>query len=98
MTDLLRWGGMRFLERGLRRMPPLADQVGWLSQGLRQRGTIALGLAAAAGAAGSAYCGAEAIYYQRAAAAEREAAQTAKAEIGHLRSQLGGAQNALSAA
>ena len=78
MTDLLRWGGARFLERGL-----------------RQPGTVALGLVAAAGAAGSVYCGVEAIHYQRAAVAERAAAQVA---IAALRDELGGAKQALSAA
>lgn len=78
MTEFLRWGGVRLLERR------------W-----RQHGTIALGLAAAAGAAGSVYCGAEAIHYQRAAVAERATAQTA---IAQLRDQLGGTRQALSAA
>jgi murein DD-endopeptidase MepM/ murein hydrolase activator NlpD len=95
MTDLLRWGGVRFLERGWQRVPPLADKLGHLPRGLRRQGMIALGLAAAAGAAGSVYCGAEAIYYQRAVVAEREAAQT---EIAQLRDELGGAKHALSAA
>jgi murein DD-endopeptidase MepM/ murein hydrolase activator NlpD len=95
MTDLQRSGGARFLERGLRLVPPVANHLRRLPRGLRQRGTIVLGLAAAAGAAGSAYWGVEAIYYQRAVVAEREAAQ---AEIARLRGELGGAQEALSAA
>src|SRR5690348_11090209 len=78
MTDLLRWGGARLLERG------------W-----RQPGTVALGVAAAAGVAGPVYCGAEAFLYQRAAVAEREAAQS---EIARLRDELGGTRQALSAA
>jgi murein DD-endopeptidase MepM/ murein hydrolase activator NlpD len=95
MTDLLRWGGVRLLDRGRRLVPPLADQVGRLPRGLRQHGAVALGLAAAAGAAGSVYCGAEAIHYQRAAVAERAAAQT---EIAQLRDELGGTKQALNAA
>ena len=57
---------------GLRRAPPLADQSA-APRGRRQHGTVALGLAAVAGAAGSVYCGVEAIHYQRAAVAERAA-------------------------
>ncbi len=95
MTELLRWRGGRFLESGLRRAPPLADQIGRSPRGRRQHGTVALGLAAVAGAAGSVYCGAEAIHYQRAAVAERAASQVA---IAQLRDELGGAQQALSVA
>src|SRR4051794_41570932 len=95
MTELLRWRGGRFLESGLRRAPPLADQIGRAPRGRRQHGAVALGLAAVAGAAGSVYCGAEAIHYQRAAVAERAASQVA---IAQLREELGGAQQALSVA
>src|SRR2546423_617682 len=102
MSDLLRWGGVRFLRRGRERVPPLANQSGRLPQSLRQHGTVALGLAAAAGIAGSVYCGAEALYYHRAAVTERAAAQTEnaglKAEIAQLRGELGGTRQALSAA
>jgi murein DD-endopeptidase MepM/ murein hydrolase activator NlpD len=95
MTDLWRWGGMRFPARGLRQTPTAAEQTGWLPRGLRQRSTVALGLAAMAGAAGSAYWGVEAVHYRQAAVAERTAAQT---EIAQLRDALGDARQALSAA
>lgn len=86
-------------------MPPPGDQIGRVPRGLRQHGTIALGLAAVAGAAGSVYCGAEAIRYQRSAVTERAAArsaETANAELqtvlAQLRDELGGARQALNAA
>src|SRR4051812_18462754 len=93
MSDLLRWTGGGFVQRGWRLMPPLGGRLGRLPsrlpQGLRRHGIIALGLATAAGMAGSVYYGAEALYYQRAATAAQKAAETEnaglKAEIAQLR-------------
>jgi murein DD-endopeptidase MepM/ murein hydrolase activator NlpD len=105
MSDVLRSGRERLLEKGLQRARPLAERIARLPRNLRQHSLAAVGLAAAAGTAGSVYCGVEAIRYHRLAEAEHAAARSAEIanaelqqSIAHLRDQLGGATQALSAA
>lgn len=72
---------------------------------LRHRGAVALGAAAALGLAGTIYCGAGYVRYERLAAAEQEAARRAEGAnadlqeaVARMRDRLGGADQALNVA